>query len=150
MALQQDLEERMRAAMKAGDKATLSTMRMVVAAVTTKSKESGAALSDADALSVLAKLAKMRKESIGMFEAGGKMEAAAKEREELKIIEAYLPTLAGEAVVKGWIDEAIVAACGDEPPDKTKMGAVMSKLMMMHKGEFDAKEASRWVTEALR
>lgn len=150
MGLQVDLSARMKAAMKSGDKETLSTLRMVVAAMQTKQKEGGdAELSDADALAVLAKLAKMRKESIDMFEQGGKQAAADKEKAELELIEAYLPSMADEATVKGWIGEAIAAVCPDGP-DKSQMGKVMGSLMASHKGQFDGKAASKWVAEALR
>lgn len=62
-------------------------------------------------------------ESIDMFEAGGKLEAAAAERYELGLIEGYLPKMAGEDAVRGWIAEAILVACPDGP-DKSKMGQV--------------------------
>jgi hypothetical protein len=120
------------------------------AAMTTKTKESGAeSLDDQEAQQVLAKLAKMRKESIEMFEAGGKMEAAAVERAELAILEGYLPTIADETTVRGWITDAITVTCPDGP-DKSKMGQVMGALMKAHKGEFDGKEANKWVAEMLK
>ena len=150
LSLQDDLSARMRAALKAGDKQTLSTLRLVVSALTTKCKESGVeTLPDKDALSVLAKLAKMRAESIEMFTKGGRLEAAAKEQAELDLLSEYLPKMASEEVVRGWIADAIAEACPDGP-DKSKMGAVMGKLMGKHKGEFDGKQASKWVAEALR
>jgi uncharacterized protein YqeY len=135
-SLQDDFKARMKAAMKGGPEAkpTLMALRGVVAAMTTKQKESGAeALSDEAALAVLAKLAKMRKESIEMFEKGGKTEAAEAERFELSILEGYLPKQADEQTVRGWIADAVAAACPDGP-DKSKMGAVMGKLMAAHKG----------------
>lgn len=151
MGLQEDIQARVRKAMKGGAeaKAELSACRLVVAALTTKSKEDGKdTLSDEAAIAVLSKLAKMRKESIEMFEKGGKTEAAEKEKFELAILEEYLPSMADEPTVRGWIGEAIAAACPDGP-DKSKMGAVMGKLMAAHKGEFDGKQASRWVSEEL-
>lgn len=67
---------------------------------------------------------------------------------QLAILQEYLPEEADEATVRGWIDEAVAAACPDGP-DKSKMGMVMGKLMAAHKGEFDGKQASKWVSEAL-
>ena len=56
--------------------------------------------------------------------------------------------MADEATVRGWIADAVAAVCPDGP-DKSKMGQVMGKLMAAHKGEFDGKDASKWVGEAL-
>eukprot|EP00966_Prymnesium_polylepis_P326920 7382795-Prymnesium_polylepis.1 len=90
----------------------------------------------------------MRQESIEMYEKGGKEEAAAKERFELALIQEYLPAMADEATVRGWIAEAVAEACPDGP-DKKLMGRVMGALMKAHKGEFDGKRANVWVKEAL-
>lgn len=151
MNLQADFTARMQKAMKGGAdaKPELAAVRLVVAAMTTKAKEGGdAELSDEQSIAVLAKLAKMRKESIEMFEKGGKDEAAAKEKFELAILEEYLPSMADEATVRAWVDEAVAAACPDGP-DKSKMGMVMGKLMKAHKGDFDGKLGQRLVGEAL-
>jgi len=152
MSIQDDIKDRIRSAMKGGPdrKAELQALRLMASAMTTKTKESGAeSLDDEQAKQVLTKLAKMRKESIEMFEAGGKMEAAALEKTELAILEGYLPAIADEATVRGWIADAIVVACPDGP-DKSKMGQVMGALMKAHKGEFDGKQANKWVAEMLK
>ena len=83
-----------------------------------------------------------------MYEKAGKDEAAAKERFEFNLIQEYLPEMADEATVRGWIDEAVKVACPDGP-DKKLMGKVMGALMKAHKGEFDGKRANVWVKEAL-
>ena len=85
-AMQDDISTRMKEAMKGGAerKAELLTLRGVLTAMTVKQKESGAdTLSDAEVQAVLAKLAKMRKESIEMFAKGGKEDAVAKEKAEV-------------------------------------------------------------------
>ena len=121
----------------------------MVSAMKTKEKEDGIeALTDEAAQAVLAKLAKMRKESIEMFADAGKVEAADKERYELAILEEYLPSMADEATVRGWIATAIEEVCPDGP-DKKLMGKVMGALMKSHKGEFDGKVANKWVGEML-
>jgi len=106
------------------------------------------ALDDTAAQTVLAKLAKMRQESIDMYAKAGKEEAAAGERYELSIMQEYLPAMADEATVRGWITDAIEQTCPDGP-DKKLMGKVMGALMKAHKGEFDGKAANVWVKEAL-
>lgn len=145
------LKERMKVAMKAGagGKQELAAVRLMVAAMTTKQKEDNSdGLNDAEAQDVLAKLAKMRKESIDMYEKAGKSEAAASEKFELSILEEYLPEMADEATVRGWIAVAIEEACPDGA-DKKLMGKVMGALMKAHKGEFDGKEANPWVSQML-
>ena len=129
--------------------AELQAIRLMVSAMTTKQKEDGVeTLSDEKAQEALAKLAKMRKESIEMFEKGGNKEAAEAERFELTLLEEYLPAMADEATVRGWIATAIEEACPDGP-DKKLMGKVMGALMKAHKGEFDGKVANKWVGEML-
>ena len=128
ISIQAALKVRMKAAMKAGPdgKAELMAIRMMVAAMTTKEKEDGVEqLEDKMAVEVLAKLAKMRKESIEMYENGGKQEAADAERFELGILEEYLPQMADEATVRGWIATAITDVCPDGP-DKKMMGKVIT------------------------
>ena len=151
MSIQSSIKDRMKTAMKAGPdgKAELGAVRLIISAMTTKEKEDGVeGLTDEAAQSVLAKLAKMRKESIQMFDDAGKTEAADKERFELAILEEYLPAMADEATVRGWIATAIEEACPNGP-DKKLMGKVMGALMKAHKGEFDGKEANKWVGEML-
>ena len=98
--VQARIKQRMMTAMKGGAdaKKELSAVRLMVAAMETRQKEENLeALSDEQAQGVLSKLAKMRKESIVMFEGGGKAEAAAVEHYELAILQEYLPTMADEA-----------------------------------------------------
>ena len=150
-SIQAQIKQRMKTAMKGGPdaKKELSAVRLMVAAMETRQKEENLeSLSDEQAQAVLSKLAKMRKESIAMFEGGGKAEAAAAEQFELTILQEYLPTMADEATVRVWIGEAIAEACPDGA-DKKMMGKVMGALMKAHKGEFDGKEANPWVNEML-
>ena len=150
-SIQAQIKQRMKTAMKGGPdaKKTLSAVRLMVAAMETRQKEENLeSLSDEQAQAVLSKLAKMRKESIAMFEGGGKAEAAAAEQFELTILQEYLPTMADEATVRVWIGEAIAEACPDGA-DKKMMGKVMGALMKAHKGEFDGKEANKWVGDML-
>ena len=85
-SIQEDMKARMKAAMKGGAdaKQELSAVRLIVAAMTTKAKETGLeALDDDGALAVLTKLGKMRKESIDMYEKAGAAEKAAGEKFEV-------------------------------------------------------------------
>lgn len=147
--IQAGLKERMKTAMKAKAAQELSTVRLILAAFTNAQKETGIeTLEDEECINVLTKLAKMRKESIEMYTKAGAADKAESEKFELALIEEYLPTLADEATVRGWIQAAIAEVCPDGP-DKKQMGKVMGALNKAHKGEFDNKEAGVWVKEML-
>ena len=92
---------------------------------------------------VLKKMAKMRKESIDMFEKGGATDRADAERAELAIIERWLPSMASEEQVREWVQEAIAEVGADN------MGKVMGALMRAHKAEVDGAMAQKIVKEEL-
>jgi len=102
------------------------------------------------AVTVLRKLAKMRVESIDMYKSAKNAagdERAAKETEELQLIERWLPKLADEAVTRGWIEAAIAAASTDGATPNA--GKLMGALMKSHKGEIDGKLAQSLIKEVL-
>merc|ERR1712048_266512 len=130
----------MKSAMREKKKDELLAIRGLLAALQTKAKEDGKdSLDDATAQTVLSKLTKQRQESIEMYEQAGKDDMAAKEKTELALIREYLPTMADEATLRGWIADAVKEACPDGPDPKL-MGKVMGALMAAHKGEFDGKQ----------
>ncbi|CAM9491983.1 unnamed protein product, partial [Chrysoparadoxa australica] len=130
-------------AMKAKQSAKLQALRGIKAAFLTEIKKTptddptaAPTLSDEDCQRVLTKLGKMRRESIEMFEKGGRMELVAQEQLELDIIEAYLPKLADEETVTQWAKEAIAASGATGP---SEMGKAMGLLMKAHKSDMDGK-----------
>lgn len=136
--------EEMKIAMKAKDTARLNTIRLIRssfsnAAIDLKTEK----LSDEQAQTVLKKMAKMRKESIDMFEKGGATDRADAERAELEVIERWLPSMASEEKVREWVKEAIEEAGPDN------MGKVMGALMKAHKAEVDGGMAQKIVKEEL-
>lgn len=92
------------AAMKAKDSVRVNTLRGAITAFTNelvaKSRKPTEELEDADAVTVLKRLAKQRKEAAEVYTKGGRAELAEKELEELKVIEAYLPQMASEADIE--------------------------------------------------
>ena len=98
------------------------------------------AVSDEEAVKVLRKMSKMRQESIEMFEKGGEPERAAAEKAELDVIAQWLPALASEDTVRGWIQSLI-----DE--GNTNPGKLMGMLMKDHKDELDGKMARELCNE---
>ena len=136
-----DVDTRVIQAMKARDKDLTSTLRLIKTALTNAAKESGVeAIDDEEAIKVLRKMSKMRQESIEMFDKGGEPERAAAEKAELDVIAQWLPALASEDTVRGWIQSLIDAG-------STNPGKLMGMLMKDHKDELDGKMARELCNE---
>ncbi|MEM6857823.1 MAG: GatB/YqeY domain-containing protein [Pseudomonadota bacterium] len=137
-------------AMKAKEKVRTATLRQISAKIKDRDIEertSGKDIED-DALvtSVLQKMAKQRRESIEMYEQGGRAELAAAEAAELAVIEEFLPRMMSEEETKAAID-AIKAETG--AASMKDMGAVMGALKAKHGAVLDGKLASGLVKAAL-
>lgn len=137
-------------AMKAGEKDRLAAVRLILAKLKDRDIElrTASAQPDDDALvvEVLQKMVKQRRESIAMFEQGGRTELAEQEKGELAVIEEFLPAQMGEAETAAAI-EAIKAELG---ADSLKdMGRVMAALKERHGTELDMSKASAAVKAAL-
>ena len=137
-------------AMKAGEKDRLAAVRLILAKIKDRDIELRTAtqLPDDDIVivEVLQKMVKQRRESITMFEAGGRDELAAVEKSELAVIETFLPAQMDEAATTAAI-EAIKAELG---ADSLKdMGRVMAMLKERHASELDMSKASGLVKAAL-
>ncbi len=147
MPIVDDVSTQLKDAMRARDKVRTQGLRSIRAAFIEHMKSDGSdSLSDADAVTMLRRLAKQRRESIDAYEAGGRDDLVAAEQAELLVIDAFLPKLADEATTRGWVAEAIERARAAGPSD---MGKVMGVLMGAHKGELDGKLANRIVRELL-
>src|SRR5256712_3068061 len=96
MALIEQIQKDITAAMKARDEQRLSTLRMVKTALKNREIEKMAPLDDQEAQQVLSTLIKQRKDSVEQFTKGGRQEMADKEAAEIKLIETYMPKAAGE------------------------------------------------------
>jgi len=137
-------------AMKSGDKARLAAVRLILAKVKDRDIElrTAATKPDDDALviEVLQKMVKQRRESIQLFEQGGRPEKAADEKAELAVIEEFLPQQISETETRAAI-EAIKAETG--AAGVKDMGKVMGELKARHGAVLDMGKASGWVKEAL-
>jgi len=138
------------AAMKSGDKARLGAVRLMLAKLKDRDIElrTASQLPDDDTLvvEVLQKMAKQRRESIGMYETGGRQELADAEKAELAVIEEFLPSQMDEAATAAAI-EAIKAELGAS--SVKDMGRVMAELKARHRTELDMSKASGLVKAAL-
>jgi uncharacterized protein YqeY len=148
--IRDDIKAAQIAAMKAGDKDARAAIGLIQAAVKNRDIEArtGAAPADDDALvvEVLQKMVKQRRESIAMYEQGGRPELAAAEAAEVAVIERFLPQQLSEEATKAAI-EAIKAELG--AGGMKDMGRVMAELKARHASELDMAKASGWVKAAL-
>lgn len=137
-------------AMKAGDKQRLAAVRLILAKLKDKDIElrTAANVPDDDVLvtDVLQKMAKQRRESITLYEQGGRQELAEIEKAELAVIEEFLPQQMGEDEVKAAI-AAIITEVGAE--GMKDMGKVVGALKAKHGTQIDMGKASGLVKAAL-
>jgi len=122
MALRDSITEDMKTAMRAGDKERLGLIRMLLAAIKQREVDERITLDDGQTLSVIEKMIKQRKESVGQFEAGGRSDLAEKETAEIAVLSAYLPTQLSAAELDAIIQEAISTTEAQSIKD---MGKVM-------------------------
>lgn len=147
MPLKQQLTEDMKAAMKAGDKERLATIRLVNAAIKQKEVDERIELDDAAVLAVLEKMVKQRKDSIAQYQAAGREDLAAAEQAELAVIQAYLPAPLSEAEIDAAIQAAIAEADAGTGPQA--MGKVMGLLKPRLAGKADMGLVSQRLKAAL-
>ena len=146
MSLLNSLQKDMVAAMKAKDKARLSTVRMLKAAVQNEQISLGHDLSADEEISVLSRELKQRKDSLTEFKAAGRDEAVQKLEAEIAVVETYMPQQLSADEVKAVVEETIKAVGATSKTDFGKvMGAVMPKL----KGKADGKLVNATVKEML-
>jgi uncharacterized protein YqeY len=149
MTLQERLDSDLRDAMRARDAAKLGVLRMLKSALKYAAIEKSDAegeLSDTEAIQVIRKQAKQRQDSIESFEKGGRAELTAKEKEELSILQSYLPQ-AMSADELGKVVRETIAEVG--VTSKAQMGAVMKALQTKVAGRADGKTLSQEVSRQL-
>jgi len=113
-------------AMKARDEHKLTTLRMVKSALKNKEIDKREPLTDAEEAQILTTLLKQRRESVESFTKGGRPELAARETEEIAMIEAYMPQSASPEEVLAIVQGAIAhVAEGGAKPTPKDMGTVM-------------------------
>ncbi len=146
MSLKTQLTDDMKTAMKAGDKVRLGVIRLINAAIKLREVDERIELDDAAVLAVLEKMQKQRRDSISQYDAAGRDDLAGIERDEMAIIEHYLPAKLGEAEILDAIDQAIAATGAAGPAD---MGKLMGVLKPALAGKADMGEVSKLVKQRL-
>ena len=148
--LRDEIKSAQIAAMKAGDKPRLNAVRLILAKLKDRDIElrTASQLPDDDTLvvEVLQKMGKQRRESVALYEQGGRQELADAEKAELAVIEGFMPAQMSEAETSAAI-EAIKAELG--AMSVKDMGRVMAELKARHGSQLDMSKASGLVKAAL-
>ncbi|MBK1647647.1 GatB/YqeY domain-containing protein [Rhabdochromatium marinum] len=144
--LKQRLQDDMKAALKAGDKEQLGTIRLINAAIKQREVDERIELSDTDVLAVLEKMVKQRRDSFAQYQNAGREDLAAKEAAEIVICQKYLPEPLSEADIDACIDDAITEVGASSMRD---MGQVMGVLKPRIQGRADMGQVSARIKQRL-
>lgn len=134
MSLKAQIQEDMKAAMRAGEKPRLATIRLIMAAIKQREVDERIELDDAQVLGVIDKMVKQRRESIVQFEAGGRADLVAIETAELAQLSAYMPAQLSATELDALIGEAIASTGAASIKD---MGKVMAAIKAKAAGRAD-------------
>jgi hypothetical protein len=149
MTLQQRIDTDLKDAMRAKDAGKLNVLRMLKSAIKNAAIEKGGAtaeLDDAEATQVIRKQVKQRQDSIDSFEKGGRAELAEKEKEELALLQAYLPQAMSADELSAAVRDGIAEVGATS---RAQMGAVMKVLQTKLAGRADGKTLSQEVQRQL-
>lgn len=146
MSLHQRLDEDLKASIKGSDTLRTSVLRMLKAAIKNKEVEKRRELSDEEIISVISTLVKQRRESIELFSKGGREDLASKEKQELDILQSYLPRQLSQEELDKIIMEAIKESSAEGIRD---IGKVMRLIMPRIQGAADGKIVNQRVREIL-
>ena len=146
MSLKVRIQDDVKNAMRAREKARLGVLRLITAAIKQKEVDERAELDDTAVLAVLDKMAKQRRESIEQYVSAGREDLADQERFELELLSAYLPEPLSEAELTDLIRQAVAETGAGSMRD---MGAVMKHLREHVQGRADMKAVSNAVKAIL-
>jgi hypothetical protein len=146
MSVFEQIQSDMYVAMKAGEKEKASALRTTLAKLKDKRIEKREDLSEPEEIKVLQTLVKQRKESVEMFEKGGREELASAEKVEIEIINKYLPQMMPDDKIKAIVKEVVKEVGATSMAD---MGKIMPEVMKQGKGLIDGKTAQQFVREIL-
>ena len=149
--MRQRLNHALKEAMKAKDQRAVSTLRLILAAIkdrdiAARGKGNTEGIPDAEVLSLLQTMVKHRRESIALYEQGGRLDLAEEEREEIDIINRFLPQQMDEAAMRQAVERLIEEIDASGVKD---MGRTMAELRSRYPGQMDFAKASQIVKRVL-
>ena len=146
MLLSKKLSEDLKTALKAGDKDTVSVIRMARALIKNREIDKKASLGDEEIHTILSSMIRQRKESIEQFSKGGREDLVRQETRELAIVQSYMPPQISEDELKVMVSDAVAEAGAAGIKD---MGRVMKLITTKVKGQVDGRLLSDLVKQAL-
>jgi uncharacterized protein YqeY len=146
MSLKDRLTEDMQTAMKSGDKARLSVLRMALAGVKQREVDTRRPLDDAGVQTVIERMIKQSRESSSQYREGGREDLVAKEEAEIKVLQAYLPQPFSETELDSFLAECIDAAKATSVKD---LGKVMGIIKQRAAGRVEMSSVSARVRQML-
>ena len=144
--LKSQINDDMKAAMRAKEKERLGVIRLILAAIKQREVDERIELDDAQVLAVLDKMLKQRRDSIEQYNNAGRTELADKEQMEVDIIQTYMPAALSDAELDAMIQEIVAAVGASSMQD---MGKVMAQLKPKVQGRADMGQVSQKVKAAI-
>ena len=150
--MRSELDENLKEAIKSQEKQRVATLRLINAAIkdrdiAVRSEENTEGVSDDEIILILSNMVKQRKQSISQYEEGGRIELAEREREEIKIIQEFLPNQLTNEEIQTEISKIIDA---EDQLSIKDMGKIMGELKNKFSGRMDFGKASEIVKALLR
>lgn len=139
MTMREQINEDLKTAMRGGDVARRDTIRLLLAALKQREVDERKVLTDADVLAIIEKMIKQRRDSISQFEQGGRQDLADKEKQELALLQTYMPQALGDDEIAAAITAAVTETGAASPAD---MGKVMAILKPQLAGRADMGKVS--------
>ncbi len=146
MSLREQINDDLKAAMRSGETVRRDTIRLLTAALKQREVDERKTLTDADVLAVIEKMIKQRRDSISQFEQGGRQDLADKEKQELTLLQAYMPQALSDAEIAAAVAAAVAETGAAAPSD---MGKVMALLKPKLAGRADMTKVSAAVKAQL-
>jgi len=146
MSLRDQINDDLKAAMRSGETMRRDTIRLLTAALKQREVDERKTLTDGDVLAVIEKMIKQRRDSISQFEQGGRQDLSDKEKQELTLLQTYMPQPMGEDELAAAISAAVSESGAAGPAD---MGKVMAVLKPRLAGRADMGKVSAAVKARL-
>ena len=149
--LRTELSDALKTAMKARDQRSVSTVRLILAAlkdrdIAARGNGNSEGIGEPEIVEMLRKMVRQREEAIALYEQGGRLELAQQEREEIGVIERYLPKQMSEAETRQAVEAAVAELGAQSLKD---MGKVMGALKQNYGGRLDMAKAGQLVKAKL-
>jgi hypothetical protein len=146
MGLKEKLEDGLKTALKAGKKEEVPAYRLTLSEILNAEKEKRRPLEEKEVVQLLRSAVKKRKESIDLFQQGGRTDLVEKEKAEMRVLGKLLPASLSAEELAALVDEALSETGASSPKD---LGTVMKWIVPRLEGRADGSEVSRLVREKL-